>query len=140
DITAHPHGIVPVNGLIHAVHPATPRADVEVDPMYLRERAVAGSDLARARSGLVDFPVRAQRQQLAVVVGFVGEHPFSGHLVSRRGDQDVADVGFFIAALVGVTENELDLVGRCNRLVPERRDGVASTMGLTLGVAMRWAE
>src|SRR6202012_6006584 len=77
---------------------------------------------------------------LAVVVGFVGEHPFGGYLVSCRGDQDVADVGFFIAALIGVAENELDVVGWSNRLVPECRDGVASAMALTFGIEMGWAD
>ena len=47
----------------------------------------------------VHLPVRAQRRQLALVVDPVGEHAFGGDLVPAHGGDDVADVGFLVAAL-----------------------------------------
>ena len=68
------------------------------------------SDLLGARRRAVHLPIRAQRHHLAVVVGLVGEHAFRGDLVIARRDEDVPDVGFLVAALIGVAEEELDLV------------------------------
>ena len=104
------------------------------------EHLELGLDLLRARRRAVDLPVRAQRDHLAVGVDPVGEHAFGGDLVPGRGDDDLADVGFLVAALIGVDEVELDLVGRRDRLVPERRDGVFAAVPLALGIEMRRAD
>ena len=94
-------------------------------------------NLPSTRDRLVHLPVRAQRDHLAVVVGLVGEHTLGGGLVVARRDQDVPDVGFLVAALVGVAEDELDFGRGRDGLVPEGRDRVAAPVALALGVQRR---
>src|SRR5947208_10431434 len=59
-------------------------------------------ELASAGGGAVEFPESAQRDDLAFVVDPVGEHTLGDDLVSGGLDHDVADVGFLVAALIGL--------------------------------------
>src|ERR1700682_547693 len=86
-------------------------------------------DLVRACGGLVEFPVRAQRDHLALVVDAVGEHALCGDFVPRGSDHDVADVGFLVAALVGLLEVERELA-RGDRHVIELRDRLLAAVAL----------
>ena len=89
---------------------------------------------------MVHLPVGAQRDHPAVLVGLVGEHAFRGDLIVARGDEDVPDIGLFVAALIGIAEEELDFVGRGDGLVPERRNLIAAPVSVAFRVEMRWSD
>src|SRR5690349_8868708 len=101
-----------------------------------RATAGGGSDLSCARSGFVEFPERPQCNDLAVVVDAVGEHALGLDLVAGGSDLDVADVGFLVAALVGLLEVEGQVAGG-DRHVIELGDRFLAAVACAFGVEMR---
>ena len=126
-----------------AMSPASLRAAFGVsdgeklpDLSMVRVSDLVTLDLAGAGGGAVQLPVGPQRDDLALVVDSVGEHTFGGDLVPGGSDHDVADVGFLVAALVGLLEVERELA-RCDRHVVELRDRVLTAVAFALRVEVR---